>query len=679
MKIFRLVKSFFTPSLWISFFKSLTHFLSFISVLFLYILILIIKGLVRFRFTPKSVRFFLSKVSNSLYKKATPKNVGGATSISRLNLIDLAFSNMKFKKTRTAITIGGMSIGVATIVFLISLGFGLEKLVTSKIARLDEMKQADVSTQPGSSLTINDKVLNDFKTVQNVRYVLPEISLVGKIKYKSSVSDMAVYGVTAEYLKQSAVKLVKGKIFDTNELSFDKNNKYSGSVAGVSDVRERKLGDELNQVEFSIYPNEWIKVRNGPSLTDEVIGYTKRYVGHQRGVLVYGEKYIPSSKDKDISSDWIKATVYIWEKGDDGEYKRLEENGYGVRKEGYFPVLNMTTTNLSNITYKPKVLGISDSKLPEESTTEPIVANAGGSDETDSLNIIDSGDGWVTIEGAGFTEDVQNDIQKIPIGDKAYKQAVVNRAFLKVLGINEDNAVGEKFDVSFVINGKLRNEANRAESEFVTYEIVGVSPQDDIPYFYVPFVDMKTLGIVNYSQAKLVSEKDKDLPDIRKKIEAMGFSSTSVTDTVDRVSSLFATIRIVFAVLGAVALAVASLGMFNTLTVSLLERTREIGLMKSMGMKSSEVKELFLTESMIMGVFGGAFGIFIGFLAGKIVSLVLTIIAINSGFGFINVSYVPFSLTVSVMLLSMFVGVITGFYPARRATRISALNALRYE
>jgi putative ABC transport system permease protein len=119
--------------------------------------------------------------------------------------------------------------------------------------------------------------------------------------------------------------------------------------------------------------------------------------------------------------------------------------------------------------------------------------------------------------------------------------------------------------------------------------------------------------------------------------------------------------------------------MFNTLTISLLERTREVGVLKSMGMKSKEVKNLFLTESMIMGFFGGIIGIIFGMLLGRFVSLFLSVFSLLQGLGFINVVYLPLSFGITVVFLSLIVGFITGYYPAKRATKISALNALRYE
>ena len=146
-----------------------------------------------------------------------------------------------------------------------------------------------------------------------------------------------------------------------------------------------------------------------------------------------------------------------------------------------------------------------------------------------------------------------------------------------------------------------------------------------------------------------------------------------------RINSLFSTARTVLALLGMVALAVAALGMFNTLTVSLLERTREVGLMKAMGMKSSEVQELFLTESMIMGFLGGILGIILGFLAGKALGVVLSVFAVAKGVGILDVSSLPAVFVLVILTLSLLVGFATGIYPARRATKISALNALRYE
>jgi|GEM_PF-2191902 len=102
-------------------------------------------------------------------------------------------------------------------------------------------------------------------------------------------------------------------------------------------------------------------------------------------------------------------------------------------------------------------------------------------------------------------------------------------------------------------------------------------------------------------------------------------------------------------------------------------------MMKAIGMKSLEVRDLFLTESMIMGIYGGIGGLSLGYLVGKVFSLILSGIAITRGVGVIDVVYIPPLFIILIVTLSTLVGILTGIYPSYRATKISALNALRYE
>ena len=143
---------------------------------------------------------------------------------------------MQAKKTRTAVTIGGMMIGIGAIVFLVSIGYGLQEMVIGRVARLEEMRQADVSPQAGGKIKITDKTLADFKQVPAVESALPLIAVVGRVNYQNSVSDMAVYGVTSDYLRQSAIKPVQGEIFDSNELvsSIQDEVLNRGEVAGTA-------------------------------------------------------------------------------------------------------------------------------------------------------------------------------------------------------------------------------------------------------------------------------------------------------------------------------------------------------------------------------------------------------------------------------------------------------------
>jgi ABC-type antimicrobial peptide transport system permease subunit len=601
-------------------------------------------------------------------------------SISQIDLIELAIRNLKVKKTRTFITIGGMAIGIAAIVFLVSIGYGLQSLVVSKVARLDEMKQAEINPQTGGRLKLTDETLALLNNISDIDMALPMIAVVGRVNFQNSVSDMVAYGVTTDYLKQSAVRPVQGVIFSSDELSNQVSiSKNEGIVAGVSEdkLEEAEFGREIGKVQYKIFPGTWVRVREEPNTNSKIIGYTHRMQNSGEGVEIWGEKFEKENPldDNAISGDdesfgkWIKSSVQLWEKGNcekkevclDGKYyPLLNDSSEQKTEEGYFAELNITATLLN--ADLPKVLGETDSAVGSQSLGNP-------SENVD----------WVNLEGGDQTDET---IQKkqISISETSKREAVVNRAMLNVLGINEGEAVGKTFITSFVVVGDLLQDMKeKIESEPAEYTIVGVTPDDKTPLFYVPFIDLRFLGVTNYSQIKAVAKNQDVLAKVRQQIEAMGYLTHSVVDTVNQMNNIFGTAKTVLALLGMVALAVASLGMFNTLTVSLLERTREVGLMKAMGMKSIEIRELFLTESMIMGFFGGVLGIFLGFLAGEAIGLILSAYALSKGQGYIDISSIPVYFAAIVLLLSLTVGVVTGIYPARRAKKISALNALRYE
>ncbi|GAB4159325.1 MAG: hypothetical protein Fur003_3120 [Candidatus Dojkabacteria bacterium] len=274
----------------------------------------------------------------------------------------------------------------------------------------------------------------------------------------------------------------------------------------------------------------------------------------------------------------------------------------------------------------------------------------------------------------------ESDIVRVALAADASKTAVINFSMMNLLGLKEKDVVGKTFKVVFVATSTLTSGVSgKLETFEDTYKIIGVISDDTKPFFYVPFTDLRGIGIENYSSMRIIADKAESLSHIRDEVEGRGFTTVSVADTKAQIDALFKNIQTILLIVGSFALAVASLGMFNTLTVSLLERTREVGLMKAMGMSSKEVKVMFLNESMLMGFYGGVLGIFFGFLAGKLLGFVLTLVTATSGEGFLDVSYIPLPFLIGTIVMSLLVGTFTGFFPARRATSISSLNALRYE
>lgn len=264
-------------------------------------------------------------------------------------------------------------------------------------------------------------------------------------------------------------------------------------------------------------------------------------------------------------------------------------------------------------------------------------------------------------------------------GDKG--QVVVNLAALRVLDIKESEAIDKAVNLSFILPPELAEEFEERQTlEPAPYAITGVFDDGEArPKVYLELANLTLSGVTNYTQAKVVVAEPERLAEARRHIENMGFVTTSVVDTISQIQSIFATIRLVLAVFGAFALAVAALGMFNTLSVSLFERTREVALLRALGMQAGEVRELFFLEALMLSLAGVMGGLVLGVLLGVLASAVLSALSLASGGSFLAVSSIPLYFILVILLISVAVGILTGLYPARRATRISALDALRYE
>lgn len=576
-------------------------------------------------------------------------------SISRVYLIEISLKNMAAKKTRSIITMGGMALGISFIVLLVSLGYGLEQLVVSRVARLEELRQADIVPGLTDELALNDKTIAQFQQIPEVKDIIPIIASVGKINYNNSQSDMAVYGVTTKYLEASAIKPSSGQIFQNDDLtvSQDQNQMAAPVQSSTSD-------DEQLAINFNLDGGTWYRVREDADPNSKLIGYTKLVTNGQRGMEVVGKSY---DTDSGTKNKWIEAEFPIWDQINCEDEAICEADQYQVKMggdtqetaKGY---LAQTSVNVSYIAPK---------ELPSTLTTNQINMSSDG-----TLPVVEI----ASLSAQKETEKVET----IAVGGTTVKEVVVNQSALAILDLAEDQAVGATIKLTFfIVESGQKVSQTKIQSVETDYKIIGVIPDNTTPVVYVPFIDLRSLGVENYSQIKVIVEDKEDLAQVRTTIESAGFGTISVVDTIDQIDNLFNTVRVFLATLGVVAVSVAALGMFNTLTVSLLERTHEVGLMKAIGMKSSEVEELFMTESMIMGFFGGVLGLIMGILVGYALSVILSLLAITQGAGFLNVTHVPVSFSSLILLVSLMVGIGTGYIPAKRATKISALDALRYE
>ena len=435
-----------------------------------------IKLIVNF-FTKSSSLLVLSLVrkinlnkSTQLRRSMTKSNNGD---ISLLDLTELSFKNVFFKRFRTLITILGVSLGVGFVVLLVSIGYGVEDLVIDEVTKAQNLNQVDVFPKVGSQLKLNDELVEKVSAISGVSKIYKIKNFPGRIDYKGSTVDVVVYGVESGYLENSPVKKVSGEFLN------DESDKFS---------------------------------------------------------------------------------------------------------------------------------------------------------------------------------------------------AIINSEYLKTLGLSTD-IIGETLNLN-VIQSVPESEI---EAKNIPATIIGVVEDDSPPVIYLKIGSVRDYTEDEYSALSIIVNKESSLDFVRKQIESLGLETFSIMDTVNQVQQIFTYVRYGLLAFGILAFAIAFLGMINTLTVSLLERTREVGLMKIVGMKKKDIQFLFITESMFIGLLGGIFGILLGILGGYIVSLVVYLLSSSRGVEFMVITSFPFVTALIVILITTLLSFFTGLYPANRAVKIPTMDAVRYE
>lgn len=264
--------------------------------------------------------------------------------------------------------------------------------------------------------------------------------------------------------------------------------------------------------------------------------------------------------------------------------------------------------------------------------------------------------------------------------DNNDRKVVVNNAYLDFLGDKQDeDYLGEKVYFSIVVPKELSSDGEPHTYDDQQYTISGIIREDAPPSVYTNMSNIASFDIPVYSQAKIrVTDRNK-VDAIRKQAETYGLKTQYVGDTVNQVEQVFAIFKIILASFGLIALLVALLGMFNTLTVSLLERVREVALMKILGISRRDIQKLFISEALILGVIGGLIGVLWGMLTSFVVNSVLNYFAVQSGGDKVTVFYYPYWFIILIVFVAILIGFITGLYPARRARKVNALDILRYE
>ncbi|MFP5181030.1 ABC transporter permease [Bacillus altitudinis] len=270
--------------------------------------------------------------------------------------------------------------------------------------------------------------------------------------------------------------------------------------------------------------------------------------------------------------------------------------------------------------------------------------------------------------------------EETPEEPKGYTKEILNKVIqIKVPKLNEENEVVKEKTFDFRVVGVLKKPnlewqqdhriliPNAYEKEFS--QVLDLSPD---------------AGNVE-KMTSVYADKFDNVGALTDKLTDDGYQVISVTNQLEGMDMFFTVFKIGLIFVGCIAVIISAIGIFNTMTMAVTERTQEIGIMKAIGANPSIIKRMFLMESAYIGVIGSIIGIIISYIVSFAVNLIIPAILSSMSEGgssdqfSITFSYIPLSLVVTATVISAGVAIISGLNPARKATKTNVLTALRRE
>ncbi|MBI3624121.1 ABC transporter permease [Candidatus Saccharibacteria bacterium] len=174
-------------------------------------------------------------------------------------------------------------------------------------------------------------------------------------------------------------------------------------------------------------------------------------------------------------------------------------------------------------------------------------------------------------------------------------------------------------------------------------------------------------------------DNSKNAAGVAAEIRKLGIGAADAESSIKQQLTVFNIMGLVLGGIGGIALAVAAIGVVNTMVMAILERTREIGVMRAVGAKRSTVRALFTFEASMLGFWGGVFGVAVGYGLTRIANVVINRQLASQGVKAHNIIGLPIWLILTVIGIATLIGMLAGLYPAARAAKLDPVEALRYE
>lgn len=262
-----------------------------------------------------------------------------------------------------------------------------------------------------------------------------------------------------------------------------------------------------------------------------------------------------------------------------------------------------------------------------------------------------------------------------------YKGSLIGKQFTYKMGLYEKNELFPE-ETTLTIVGIAKEPAKDWVMDFNIYADAAIMPE--LNQIFTSHVEDMNSELF-YGNVNVYADNLENVTTVSKALKDEGYSVYSIADQLEQLDVFFLAFKAGLVFVGTIAILIASIGIFNTMTMAVTERTREIGVMKAIGASPKLIQRLFLMESAWIGIVGTIIAVVISYGVSFIANMVLPII-VSAALGEeefasldITFSIIPWQLVVIASAISISVAMISGWRPARKATKIDVIQALRQE
>jgi len=292
-----------------------------------------------------------------------------------------------------------------------------------------------------------------------------------------------------------------------------------------------------------------------------------------------------------------------------------------------------------------------------------------------------------TLIEMGIDEQAIDDANNERRDDSYYQDQIVNQTMTMTIERQVDADVFEEKNVPLTIVGvkeKPTNEWQQDQMINISYDLLQqFSDYTQTPNAALYQPDENENTPFSYQEVTLQSDNLEHVTALSETLNEEGYFAYSVAAELKQINLLFTIAKAGLVFIGTIAIIIASIGIFNTMTMAVTERAPDIGIMKAIGASPKTIKQIFLLESSFIGILGAIIGTAVSYLISMLVNFGLPLIlgsvfedALPAGFKF---SSIPLSLVLIAFVICLIVTLLSGSRPAKKATRIDVLSALRRE